>query len=48
MTSPLAPLVAPLAAALLLLPGAAFAVCGDGVIDASEGCDDINTTPGGE
>ena len=46
MTSPLAPLVAPLAAALLLLPGAAFAVCGDGVIDASEGCDDINTTPG--
>ena len=30
----------------LLLPSSALAVCGDGVLDADETCDDQNTSPG--
>jgi uncharacterized protein (TIGR03382 family) len=30
----------------LLSPSAALAVCGDGVVDIDEACDDANTTPG--
>jgi len=34
---------APLAA-FILLPSAAFAVCGDGILDTGETCDDLNVT----
>ncbi len=33
-------------ACLIAAPGLAHAVCGDGVIDAGEGCDDVNTATG--
>jgi len=33
-------------AAFLLAPTTAAAVCGDGILDKGEACDDLNTTPG--
>ena len=31
---------------VLLWPGAAFAICGDGVLEAGEACDDLDVDPG--
>ncbi len=32
--------------AVVLAPSAALAMCGDGLVDAGETCDDLNTAPG--
>jgi len=37
-------LQAALLAAFILLPSAAFAVCGDGILATGEPCDDLNVT----